>query len=156
MPLGTVVRFDEIKGYGFIAPDDGGEDVFVHANELRDRAASLATGNRVEFGVLDGGRGLKAYDVRLVDGEPPAPRPATTGGPLPSGALAPKPTPVSSPSPRATTGDGEETCEVFSREEFTRLATEMLLTSTPDLTTRQVLALRESLVRFATEHGWID
>src|SRR5438067_13943591 len=64
---GKVVRFDEGRGYGFIAPDDGGEDVFVHANELTDRGVRVSVGTRVRFKVLGGERGLKAYDVELLD-----------------------------------------------------------------------------------------
>ena len=36
MLTGKVIRFDDVRGYGFIAPDGGGEDVFVHANVLGD------------------------------------------------------------------------------------------------------------------------
>ncbi|EST21295.1 cold-shock protein [Streptomycetaceae bacterium MP113-05] len=145
MAQGMVVRFDDAKGYGFITPDGGGEDVFVHVNELVPPGASLTCGTRVEFDVLDGERGLKAYDVQVVGGQPAG-----------TAAVAPP------SSARATVVDGraetsgEETCEVFSREEFTRVATEMLLTSSPDLTVRQLLDVRRSLVRFATEHGWLD
>lgn len=134
MAQGTVVRFDEAKGYGFITPDGGGEDVFVHVNELHPPGTSVACGSRVEFGVLDGERGLKAYDVHVAGGPPPLP--GQTGGRSESGV--------------------EETCEVFTQEEFTRLATEMLLASSPDLTVRQVLEVRRSLLGFAAQHGWVD
>ncbi|MGH3311693.1 MAG: cold-shock protein [Streptomyces sp.] len=167
MEQGIVVRFDEVKGYGFIAPDDGGDDVFVHANELSGRSASVACGTRVEFGVLDGGRGLKAFDVRVLDGTQPTAGNApaadrTTGGPLPSGALdgsrAAARTPNATAQPAHGTGHGltDETCAVFTQSEFTRLATEMLLASGPDLTVKQVLEIRGALVEFASEHGWVD
>jgi len=143
MAQGVVVRFDDVKGYGFIAPDQGGEDVFVHVNDLNVPGAPLTSGTRVEFGITDGGRGLKAYDVSVTeapDGQPP------DGGPqdVAAGRAAP-----------GSTSDGEETCEAFIRGEFTRLATELLLTNGPDLTAKQVVALREALADFASAHGWI-
>ncbi|THA26370.1 cold shock domain-containing protein [Streptomyces sp. RKND-216] len=145
MAQGIVVRFDDAKGYGFITPDGGGEDVFVHVNELSPPGASLSCGTRVEFAVVDGERGLKAFDVHVV-GAPPAgaapPAAPTAGRGVPAGG-------------RSVEG-GEETCEVFGREEFTRIATEMLLSAGPDLTARQVLEVRRALVRFAEEHGWVD
>ena len=63
---GKILRFDEIRGYGFIAPDDGGEDVFMHANDLRDNKHLFRPGIKVEFEVEDGERGLKAAEVRLA------------------------------------------------------------------------------------------
>lgn len=60
MLTGKVVRFDEVRGYGFIAPDGGGEDVFVHANVLGDDKYVFGPGLRVEFEVSDGDRGPKA------------------------------------------------------------------------------------------------
>jgi len=45
MATGRIIRFDEIKGYGFISPSDGGEDIFVHANELADRGLRVSAGN---------------------------------------------------------------------------------------------------------------
>src|SRR5215468_6950013 len=64
--VGKIVRFDRGRGYGFIAPDHGGEDVFVHAKDL-DGLSEVPTGTRVKFSVADGERGLKAYGVRLID-----------------------------------------------------------------------------------------
>lgn len=149
MEQGIVVRFDDAKGYGFIAPDDGGDDVFVHANELSGRGTSVACGTRVEFGVLDGGRGLKAYDVRVLEqpAETAAEAPATGASPAAAGRAT---------AGRAEGQSGDETCEVFSKSEFTQLATELLLTSSPDLTAKQILGLRKALVTFASEHGWVD
>ena len=64
---GTVKWFNESKGYGFIAPDDGGKDLFAHANEIRDAAVKgLAEKQRVEFEVTQGQKGLQASNIRLA------------------------------------------------------------------------------------------
>jgi cold shock CspA family protein len=63
---GKVVRFDEIRGYGFVAPEGGGEDVFVHVNDLDVDKRLIAPGAVVEFTVEDGERGPKASNVRIV------------------------------------------------------------------------------------------
>jgi CspA family cold shock protein len=62
---GTVKWFNDEKGYGFIQRDDGERDVFVHFSSIRDMGGrrSLADGQRVEFGVEDGPKGLRATDV---------------------------------------------------------------------------------------------
>lgn len=57
MVTGRVIRFDEVKGYGFITPSEGGEDVFVHANEITDRGLRVSAGTQVAFQVLEGDRG---------------------------------------------------------------------------------------------------
>jgi cold shock protein len=57
MVVGRIVRFDRVKGYGFIAPDEGGEDIFVHTNDLIEPQARLTVGSRVGFDVIDGDRG---------------------------------------------------------------------------------------------------
>lgn len=66
MVTGKVVRFDEIRGYGFVAPEGGGEDVFVHVNDLDVDKRLIAPGAIVEFTVEDGERGPKAANVRIV------------------------------------------------------------------------------------------
>jgi len=67
---GTVQFFDEEKGFGFVAPDSGRGDVFVHARALTGGLTSLAEGDRIAFDVVQGDRGPAAQDVRLVGGEP--------------------------------------------------------------------------------------
>ena len=64
---GKVSWFDEERGFGFLLPDDGGVDVFVHVSQLADGAASLTPGERVAFTRSDGERGPQAGDVRCLD-----------------------------------------------------------------------------------------
>jgi cold shock CspA family protein len=59
-----VLRFDDVRGFGFIAPDSGSEDVFVHANDLSEDKSVFKPGTTVEFQIEEGDRGLKAVDVR--------------------------------------------------------------------------------------------
>jgi CspA family cold shock protein len=67
MASGTVKWFSDQKGYGFITPDDGGKDVFVHQTGLAgDGYGSLADGARVSFDEEAGPKGLKAVNVQTL------------------------------------------------------------------------------------------
>jgi len=66
MPTGKVRWYDEEKGFGFLASDDG-EDVFVHASVLPAGTPSLKQGAKVEFGVVDGKRGKQALSVTVLE-----------------------------------------------------------------------------------------
>lgn len=70
MPTGKVKWFDPDKGFGFIAPQDGGDDVHVRASALPAGVTTLKPGQKVEFGVADGRRGPQALQVQLVDAPP--------------------------------------------------------------------------------------
>ena len=64
MSIGTVKWFNASKGFGFINPDDGGDDLFVHHSEIKtDGYASLDEGQKVEFEVGQGKKGPCATNV---------------------------------------------------------------------------------------------
>ncbi|MCU1674456.1 MAG: cold-shock DNA-binding domain protein [Frankiales bacterium] len=96
MPEGVVTWFNADKGFGFLAPDDGGPDVFLHVTALADDESlfALAPGERVEYQLEHGDRGPLARDVRPA-GAPPISRDSrsarmarTSGGGRSTGVVA--------------------------------------------------------------------
>ena len=64
MATGTVKWFNDQKGYGFITPDDGGKDVFVHHTAIQMKGfRTLEEGTKVKYEVTEGPKGLQAADV---------------------------------------------------------------------------------------------
>ena len=64
MPQGTVKWFNEEKGYGFISPDDGGDDLFVHFSGIAGEGyKSLEEGEKVTYEAAQGRKGMQAENV---------------------------------------------------------------------------------------------
>jgi cold shock protein len=63
MPTGIVKFFNDQKGFGFITPDDGGKEVFVHISGLTD---DIREKDKVSYDVVDGKRGPSANNVRVI------------------------------------------------------------------------------------------
>ena len=64
MSFGTVKWFNDAKGFGFIAPEDGSEDIFVHCSAIASTGfRSLKEGQRVSFEVVQGPKGKQASNV---------------------------------------------------------------------------------------------
>jgi len=63
MQQGTVKFFNETKGFGFITPNAGGEDVFVHVSGLQDQ---IRENDQVTYEVEKGKKGLNAVNVRVL------------------------------------------------------------------------------------------
>ena len=67
MASGTVKWFNDSKGYGFIAPEDGGKDLFVHHSSISgDGFKTLAEGAKVEFESREGEKGPEATNVTVA------------------------------------------------------------------------------------------
>ena len=67
MATGTVKWFDDAKGYGFIAPDEGGKDLFVHfSNIAGDGFKTLAENAKVEYEAREGSKGPEATNVVVL------------------------------------------------------------------------------------------
>lgn len=126
MASGKLVSFDGSRGFGFIRPEDGGPDVFVHVNDIGLGEGELRQGRVFEFDVTEGDRGPKAINLRSPRGH--AARPA------------------------APAGDGAR----LTAGEYLPLVTELLLDASPALTAGEIVVIRERLTDFAVEQGWID
>ena len=67
MTIGTVKFFNTAKGFGFIAPEDGGKDVFVHATAVEAAGIGLLNeGDKVRFDVQPDARGSKAVNLKAA------------------------------------------------------------------------------------------
>ena len=69
MPIGTVKWFNDAKGFGFIEPEGGGDDVFAHFSAIQmDGFRTLKQGSKVRFEVVQGPKGQLAQNIAAVDG----------------------------------------------------------------------------------------
>jgi cold shock protein len=145
LATGRILQFDHTRGYGFVAAQDGGDDIFLHTSVFNGYPDMLVPGALVEFQVMAGDRGRKAYDARLADEEwekAPADR-----------------TPAPAPVPAAETlpaDDDDQMCDVLSSAEFGHELTELLLNTVPELTGGQIIQARRSILEFAKQHGWTE
>jgi cold shock protein len=150
MATGKVLQFDHDRGYGFLAADDGGEDLFLHASAFNGDPTELFPGVSLEFQVMSGDRGRKAYAACFTE-ERPMPKPPAPAAPLTTSAT--QQTPLSEQAPLS---EEEQMCDVLSQAEFRTELTELLLKTIPALNGPQVIEVRQGLLEFAKNHGWVD
>jgi cold shock protein len=141
--VGKILRFDEVRGYGFIAPSNGGEDVFFHANDFGDQRHLVRPDARVEFEAEEGDRGLKVVSIRIIDS--PAlfhsHEQATNG----NGVVK-----------VAASGDDDGMCDVLAPRQFAAEITDVLINHVPTLTGAQIAQIRQHLIDHARSHGWVE
>jgi len=82
---GTVSWYDADKGFGFVTPDSGAEDLFVHVRALPGGVTELSEGDRVTYDVGTSEKGLQARNIRLVGSAPAGPERGRSGPPRESG-----------------------------------------------------------------------
>lgn len=68
MSTGRVITWKNERGFGFIKPDEGGEDVFVHYTDIvsDEKRRNLTEGQAVSFEMVEGRRGVQAVEVRAI------------------------------------------------------------------------------------------
>jgi CspA family cold shock protein len=67
MSIGTVKWFNDAKGFGFISPDDGGDDLFVHFSAINmDGFKTLKEGQKISFEAIQGPKGKQASNIQAV------------------------------------------------------------------------------------------
>lgn len=137
---GKVIRFDAVRGYGFVAPDSGGEDVFIHVNDLDVDKHLISTGAVVEFDVEEGDRGPKASHARLLE---------RGVSERPSGGFG-----TGSSGGGGVSEDGD--CDILSAKEYQDEVTEALLSVAPSMTGEQIVRVRQRLFQIAGNHGWVE
>ena len=152
MTRGKVISFDRIKGYGFVTPETGGEDVFIHVNDLYSEKDLLTVGSTVEFRLEEGDRGPKASAVTVLQ--------SASSGTATATAHAYAETRSGSAEHTGRSGfadsGGDDTVDVLTPAEFEHEVTEALLRVEPELTSRQIMDARKRLIRLAQERNWVD
>jgi cold shock CspA family protein len=134
---GSIISFDRNKGYGFVAPSSGGEDVFLHANDLLDDKTLMVPGQLIEFDLEEGERGPKASRVKVLSD--------STGSHHQTDFHQPRLEPAA-----------DDECDVLSPAELERELTEALLHVTPVVTGPQILDIRRRVAALARSHGWVE
>ena len=165
---GKVVHYDPNRGFGFLSPEEGGDDVFLHINDIDIDENLLRPGAVVEFDVEDTDRGSKATNVKVTQEAP-------EGGD--SAAERAQRRDDFRSRDRHERGDrhdrgdrrdrGDRGDRGFDRDRGPRRQhrgggplfnefTELLLDSAPDLTARQITSIRSRLMDLASSRGWTN
>jgi len=83
MATGTVKWFNDAKGFGFIEPEAGGEDVFAHFSAIQmEGFRTLKQGGRVSYELVQGPKGQLAQNIAAIDDEAPAADPGASISPV--------------------------------------------------------------------------
>lgn len=139
MASGKIVHFDFNRGFGFVSPDGGGDDVFVHVNDVTVEEDLLRPGAEVSFDLEDSERGPRAVNLAVTgEGDAGFTKPVRRGATAPAAA------------PRRAAGSGNANVQGFLDE-----VTESLLDADATLTAGQILAVRQAVVNLAYGHGWL-
>ncbi|GAA3034511.1 cold shock domain-containing protein [Gordonia defluvii] len=156
---GKIVHFDTNKGFGFLAPDEGGDDVFIHINDLDVDESQLKAGALVEFDVEDTDRGAKATNLVITQEAPAGAfeesrgrrddhRPDRRGGFDRDRGDRNSDRRDRPRRPRG--GHGSMDAAAFTEE-----ITELLLDASGALTAAQIVAIRQRVTDFAVDRGWV-
>ena len=87
MPTGTVKWFNDAKGFGFIEPEAGGEDIFAHFSAIQmEGFRTLKQGGRVRFEIVQGPKGQLAQNIAPIESSQDADSAASGTPPLPDAA----------------------------------------------------------------------
>lgn len=173
---GKVVHYDPNRGFGFLSPESGGDDVFLHINDLQGiDEGQLRPGAKVEFDVEDTDRGAKATNLKVTEEAPPGESPAVERA-------------QRRDDNRRSFGDRDDRRGGrddrrggFERRDDRRGGfdrdrdrdrgprrsphagtplfneiTELLLDSAPDLTARQITSIRNKMMDLASTRGWTN
>ncbi|CAM3762480.1 cold-shock protein [Tsukamurella ocularis] len=148
MTNGKVVHFDTQRGFGFLAPDAGGEDVFLHVNDIDFDESALRPGTAVTFEVEKGDKGLKAVNVAVVGGAPAAAPRRDNRDQRDGRGDRRDHAPRRDAAPRPVAG-------ALDMQSFVDELTELLLDSSNDLTAGQIIEIRQRIADFAFARGWV-
>ncbi|GAB90111.1 cold-shock protein [Gordonia rhizosphera] len=163
---GKVVHYDANRGFGFLAPESGGADVFLHINDIDIDEDALKPGAKVEFDIEETDRGTKAVNVAVTEAAPGDDAPAARahrrddrrddrrdghdhGRSHDRGDRGDRGD--RSRRPRGGHGGGG----ALDSSSFTEELTELLLDSADDLTAAQIVAVRARITDFAVARGWV-
>lgn len=148
MANGKVVYFDSNRGFGFLAAEGGGDDVFLHINDISIDESLLLPGAVVEFDVESTERGSKALNLSVTQEAPAGGDPAAERGFRRDRGRSDR---SEHPGRRDERGPARNLGGSLSDD-----ITELLLDASPDLAARQVTAIRSRILDFATARGWLN
>ncbi|GAB17330.1 hypothetical protein GOEFS_027_00060 [Gordonia effusa NBRC 100432] len=156
---GKVVHYDSNRGFGFLAPETGGADVFLHINDIDIDENLLKPGAVVDFDVEDTDRGSKAVNVSVTEEAPAGSDDSASerahrreshdrGGRDHGHGRDRGDRGDRGRRPRGGAG-------ALDAASFTEEITELLLDSSDDLTAGQIIEIRQRITDFAVGRGWV-
>jgi cold shock protein len=128
--LGKIVRFDPVRGCGFIRPDDDSADVYVHSDELGGHL-DVIVGTPVRFSSVQGAQWPKAYNVIILTSA------------------------FDERDRLSIPVDSRVEVQVLSDRDYMKEVTEVLFSELPNATVSQIFEIRSQLTKQAARRGWV-